>query len=393
MSGMPVVGPRDAEVALPDGVGPAATFSGSLEERGGQATRRYGARVRPFSVVRGSKRILLYYEALTRLAVRCGEQDAMVYLPFALAKCRRGAKEPRLLMRRDGRGELESAVLLDEYVLLGIPTGIYVPIGLAGQQTMLVQDGLRSRLAEEVAVFLMRGCGLVVQLSVRDGEFAYLEGRGLGRFRWTTDARTVIQTLPLADTVDGTLALLGARTRRNLRHFRRLAEAELRATFETKVELSESEFLELNRHTLYPVPLKAARCRYGWAWKTPQNFLVGLRGGDGSWLSLLGGRRQGGCTVVDWQMNINTLPAYSLGTVMRAFLLEHEIAQGTRRMTFDGGTPHSMHRAFELEAVTDLLLTRWFMPLGLLRRLIPPRLPEGHVLRKMLLSSTVAWRS
>ena len=117
--------------------------------------------------------------------------------------------------------------------------------------------------------------------------------------------------------------------------------------------LSESEFLALNHRSLYPYLPWIVRWRFRYARKLPGSVFAGLRAKDGSWLSMIGGRRLNGTIYVDWQMNLKDFPAFSIGTALRAYLLEHEIARGTQMMTFEDGTPHTMNRAFVPENVTN----------------------------------------
>src|ERR1035438_4053551 len=93
----------------------------------------------------------------------------------------------------------------------------------------------------------------------------------------------------------------------------------------------------------------------------------GVRAADGRWLSLVGGRRRPGAVALDWQMNLAGLQRYSLCTAMRAFLLEYEIAQGTRRVFFEGGTPHSMRHSFACTDVVDIIVQRRSASAWLLR--------------------------
>ena len=68
--------------------------------------------------------------------------------------------------------------------------------------------------------------------------------------------------LPLEETFDKTLAKIGTRTRRNMRYYRKRAEAELGCVFLPVVEMDEREFLNFNRECMYAVPAKVASWRY-----------------------------------------------------------------------------------------------------------------------------------
>jgi hypothetical protein len=199
----------------------------------------------------------------------------------------------------------------------------------------------------------------------------------------------------LADTLDQTLAALGRHTRRNFRAYRRRAEADLGAEFVAHVEMSLEEFLEVNRRSTNPAPESLTEWRYGFHGRTtPEDgtMFAGIRAADGRWLSLIGGRRHGSTTEIDWQMNLAGLPRYSLSTVMRAYLLDHEIALGTRRLMFPGGTPHPMRNALGSSRITDIVAVRrrsaraWL--LGRLSRWI---FPETNLLHTALRDEGMIW--
>ena len=128
-----------------------------------------------------------------------------------------------------------------------------------------------------------------------------------------------------------------------------------------------------------------------------RRFLTGLRGPDGQWLSLAGGWRQDGTTVLHWQMNRAGMEKHSIGTVMRSYLLEDEIARGASRLLIFGGTPHSMRHAFAQEPVSDLILqrqglrakvtcaaARWFSRHG-------SRLGRANFLAELLSNPSLCW--
>jgi hypothetical protein len=197
----------------------------------------------------------------------------------------------------------------------------------------------------------------------------------------------------MASSFDGTVASMGSHTRRNLRHFRRLAESKFGATFVPEADLSEAEFLALNRRSLYPILPWMAKWRFRYARGSSGTVFAGLRTNDGSWLSMIGGRRRQGTTYIDWQMNVKDFPAFSIGTALRAYLLEHEVARGTQLLTFEDGTPHSMNQAFVPEDVTDLLLARPSLSPNILRN-VASRIPlKRNVLTGTILADTLIWHT
>jgi hypothetical protein len=186
---------------------------------------------------------------------------------------------------------------------------------------------------------------------------------------------------------------MGAHTRRNLRAARRRAQSVLGATFVIDPGLSESEFLAMNRTCLYPVSSEDAQRRFRSLQTLQGSLFAGLRDRDGRWLSLFGGRHHNGTTFIDWQMNISDLPAFSIGTAARAYLLEHEIERSTSFLVFEGGTLHLMRRAFLQQDVSGLLLARPFLSPYILRNVVGRILPKTNPLAKSMLANTLVWHS
>jgi hypothetical protein len=341
----------------------------------------------PFITVHGHKNVLALHQKLSDLADRCGQGGVMDYLPFFLSTCRFGGKVPHLLLLPDSAGELRAAALFYEYGIGSFSSGIFVPSDHCGERSVLAPEPLRSLVARQAAESLLdRGAHLVF-LTLRNGDFSSIQSARTCASR----RRIALRTLPMASTFDATVAGMGSHTRRNLRHFRRLAEAEFGATFVPEADLPESKFLALNRHSLYPVFRWVAKWRFRYARGVPGSLFAGLRAADGSWLSLIGGRRRDGITYLDWQMNVKAFPAFSLGTAMRAHLIEHEVARGTRMLTFEDGTPHSMNRAFVPENVSDFILARRLLSPSVLRGLAARMPLKSNVLASTIREETLVW--
>jgi len=78
--------------------------------------------------------------------------------------------------------------------------------------------------------------------------------------------------------------------------------------------------------------------RYRLLRENSEFFCMGLRLPDDEWLSILCGWRLNQVTYVDFQMNDMHYKKESISAVMRAFLLEHEIACKQKSIHFVGGT-------------------------------------------------------
>lgn len=55
-------------------------------------------------------------------------------------------------------------------------------------------------------------------------------------------------------------------------------------------------------------------------------------------------------------MNRSGLAKYSVRTVMPSYLIECEIEMGTKRLFFEGGTPHPMRHWFLSEKAMDIVV-------------------------------------
>ena len=358
------------------------------------------------SELRGLEAVLRLQPRLAALAARSGQLGAVDYLEYFLTGPYVGEKTPCLFLvhadSQDSRSPRESAtqalfgaVLLFEYRVRGLRTGIYITDDDGGERTVLGPPGDRARIAAHLVTWLLESGARLLLLSLQAESTALQSAMQSAQARshlWATRRRELRSYLPLLPTYDETLARMGKHTRRNLRAFHRRAESELSAIFVESPELTEEQFLVLNRRCSYPVPEAVASWRYRTVNSLEGGFTVALHSAtSGGWLSLLGGRRHHGTTEIGWQMNRADLEAYSLGTAMRSSLIEHEVARGTRQLFFEGGTPHSMQSAFLPTPVLDLMVSSSSPASALLRRVAPHFLPEKNFLREMLRDPDLRW--
>jgi hypothetical protein len=330
-------------------------------------------------IVRGCDSILRLQGVLAALSERCGQPGVMDDVGYFLSKpgtLRRVphlllfSKSPVLDLERLTAEDLLGAVLLYRYVVLGCGIGIFSTNDRSGRGTLVAPAALRSGLAEMASRSLMDRGVLAVLISFREGDGANSNtgastGQPLGgstaddkTARWVWRERETPDYLPLEQTFDGTLATIGTRTRRNMRYYRKRAEAELGCVFLPRVEIGRREFLDFNRECMYAVPAKAASWRYQSLQHLETPLFMGVKDGKGRWLSLLGGRRHHNGTEILWQMNRSGLSAYSLSIVMRSYFMEHEIAHGMTKLYMEGGTAHPMRFSFVNDKVTDLVVVR-----------------------------------
>ncbi len=364
--------------------------------------------VRPAGIrlVSGRAAVLAMHGALVDLSARCGQTGAMDYLAYFLSVPATAEKIPHLILFTSARTPassgvsvpaLEAAVLVHEYQKLGFGLGVFVGDDMAGERSVIAPPGLRGKTIALAAQELMSKGAQMVLLSYKDrlpqrDELSLGDERKKGRWAWSRITRDMALHLPLEGTLDATLATLGKHTRRNLRTYRRRAESGLNCTFIPEAELKEVEFLAFNRACAYPAPEELALWRYNSLQNLPGRLFAGLRAGNGDWLSLVAGRTHHGSTKVDWQLNRDGFPSYSLSTVLRAYLLEYEIDRGTRELCFEGGTPHSMRHSFVPQTVSDLIVLRRGVRAFLLRRYAHSYLPETNFLAQTLSNASLRWQ-
>ncbi len=363
-------------------------------------------------VVMGAAAITALQPALVELSLRCDQRGAMDHLPYFLSWASALKKKPYLILLGTtweqalaSPARLQGALLIFEYRLFGFGTRLFATDDTTGRRTLVAPPASRSQAARLAVETLMRLGAQSVLITVAeshgDGEDrTYLEPeRGqaapiepVTTWRAATRSREIPSYLPLEASYDATLARIGQRTRSNLRYYRRRAEAQLGARFVAAVEIERADFLNFNRNCAFTVDDQLANWRFDAIPSTPGMFLAGVRGGDGGWLSLVCGRRFHDMVEIDWQMNRADLPAASLGTVMRAYLIEHEIGLGMRQLYIEGGTPHAMRHSFVVEPVRDLLVLRRSGLVPLLRRVAARFLPKTNFLLDVLSEPGLTWR-
>jgi hypothetical protein len=360
-------------------------------------------------VVRGCDSILRLQRVLADLSARCGQPGVMDDVGYFLSKPGTLKRIPHLLLFSKAPGldlervtanDLVGAVLLYKYMVLGCGIGTFSTNDRSGRGSLVAPVALRSAMAKMVSHRLMDHGALAVLISFRDGDGSNKEGvneSGLSRdfeaadknARWVWRERETPDYLPLEETFDGTLARIGHRTRRNMRYYRKRAEAELGCVFLPDVRIDKREFLDFNRDCMYAVPAKAAGWRYDSLKSLEVPLFMGTKDREGRWLSLLGGRRHNGGTEILWQMNRDGLSAYSLSIVMRSYFIEHEVRHGMTKLYMEGGTGHPMRFSFVNDKVTDLVVMRRSQLALLVPKLVKLFIKPDNELALMLLDKSL----
>jgi hypothetical protein len=361
-----------------------------------------------FLALRGRAAILRMQPVLVRLSALCEQTGAMDYLEYFLTGTDNLKKIPYVVLVGKRRGpavaelraeDLKGAVLVYEYKVLGMPSRIFTTSDFNGSRGVIAPQAERTKISASVGRYLMSNGAQVVMLTYA-GEGDETSSRcfdgsipGDEKRLWTTQTREVGATIVLEKTVDQTLAAMGKHTRRNLRYYRRRAEAELGCLFEGDVKnmLDKAQLIELNEASTHPVSDTVLERRYSTMKELDGLFCVGVKRPDGQWISLLGGRRHHGISEIDWQMNRGGLERYSVGTMIRAYLIQHEIEIGTCRLYFEGGTPHSMRHSFVSEKAVDIVVAKRSLFVSLLRRVAHWSPPRNNFLLQTLVDPALRW--
>ena len=352
-------------------------------------------------IVRGRNAILRMREMLVELSARCDQHGAMDHLEYFLSRPKFANKIPCLILfcsvcPPTSPDEIEGAILLYEYQVSGFGCRVFVADYHGGDRTVIAPAQFRAQIASLGCRALLSRGALAVQLTYQTelskaNESFIHAANGNPRWWRATSVRAMHGYVPLEDTYDATLANFGKHTRRNLRASRRHAEAKLGYTFVADPVMSKKEFMAFNRVSAYPVSEELASWRHDAMKLLPECLFLGLRDSSGQWLSVIGGRRHQYGTFVEWQMNRADMTSFSLGTLMRSHLLEHEVERGCKRLYLVGGTSHSMKFAFGMEHFVDLVTLRRALPAFLLRRFARPLMLEETFLVQAIADPKLKW--
>ncbi|HTH54096.1 MAG TPA: hypothetical protein VL495_09105, partial [Edaphobacter sp.] len=279
----------------------------------------------------------------------------------------------------------------------GCRAGVFATDDTTGRRNLMAAADRRSSIAFKAVRELMRRGAHTVLVSFQheaetvDPALVSLLGGVPTGTHWASRERETQGYLPLRKDFEESIAPMGKKTRINLRYYRKMVENELGARFAPEASISREDFLELNRASAFAVSDETAVWRHESLKLLAEPVLAGIKDRDGRWISMAGGRRFNRWLEVHWLMNRNDLPAYSLSTVIRAYLIDNEAALGSERIYFQGGTIHSIRSAFQAEKVTDLVVMRRALRAPM-RLFVERMLPEDNMLRQVLLDKELEWR-
>jgi hypothetical protein len=358
--------------------------------------------------VSGRDAVLRLERQLEEFSARCGESGAMHDLAYFLSKPGALPRIPHLLLvgtadlnvEWPSLEDLLGVLLIFEQRVSGFGLGAYATNDRSGRSTLIAMPSDRARVAGLTSRALLdRGAHLILMSyradtpeSSREGEASLLtpeHGKSVGR--WARRERSIPGYLPLATDYDATLAMVGQRTRRNLRYYRRRAESVLGCVFLPDVHITRAELLDFNDECMYAPSAEVAGWRYDSLQELSEPVFMGIKDREGRWLSMLGGRRYHGRSEILWQMNRGGFAAHSLATIMRSYYLEHEVAHGSSRLYMEGGTPHTIRNSFVPEYLTDLVVVRRSLAATVMRSVALRYISRENELSHMLGAKDLEW--
>ena len=335
----------------------------------------FDAGARTTQLIIGERKLRAYFPSIRQLRLRCGQQDDRTTDPqyFITANTLKERRVAAVLIHL--HHELEACVLLYELRRHQIGLGILRLGDYVGESLIISPEEFRARYVLLAAQALLRhrtfhGLSLTMKASLAD--CIQLMGPQ-NKYRMLSE-RSTAHLLPLEKTYEAMLDGMGPRTRRSLAGKRRQLEMSKDIVFSPL--LAPAQALEV-MFALQPrsLPNRAtrfyqARCRL--LLENPEFFSMGIRLPDGTWLSILSGWRRNRVTFVDLQMNDMNFKKESISAVMRAFMLEHEIACRQELINFVGGCSLLLRRYCQpVEVCTDVFLWRPCLRATLFRLMTP----------------------
>jgi hypothetical protein len=302
----------------------------------------FDPRVITTELVIGERNLRNFFPAIRELRLRCGQQDDLITEPrYFIAANTQNRRLAAVLIRH--HQQLEACALFYEPYKFGIGLGIVRGGGYTGENLVVGPVEFRLqylRLAVQALLQHWRFLGVRFTLD------ECLEVMGPeNRYRHFS-ARTAQNELPLESTYAATLSAMGRRTRRSLAGMRQKLEENANVAFLPSLDPAQAleAMLRLQNRSLAKRITAFYRARYRLLQESPEFFSMGLRLPSGVWLSILSGWRRNRVTYIDLQMNDMHFKRQSISAVMRAFMLEHEIACKQELINFVGGTSLLLRR-------------------------------------------------
>lgn len=326
---------------------------------------------------------MLQRDEISALRIRTGQAgDPTTDLDWFVRMTLGHSRNPWLVLLSDHR-RCVAAMLLAERRILGFPSGYVKAEGMDEGFLICYPEKRSEYLSLMLTGLFSRNSALIAHVTqLANSGTAYsgpAENAGL-KVEWKQGI--FHNRVKLLETFDKTLAQYGAHTRRNIRYYLRKARAEgSRFIGRLTSEESFEAVMELQGYATHRVNVESVLGREAAMQAVPGSFALGVKGADGSWQSYLTGWRRARQTFVYWQMNRVIDKSSSMGTAMRAFLMEVEIARGASEIIFVGGSSAVFKRCCEVDQSVHLIVRRKGLRGWALSRLLERTVVAGHPLR------------
>jgi hypothetical protein len=341
---------------------------------------------RTTDLILGEPKLRQFLQEIRDLRLHCGQQDDLTTDPeyFIAANTSRVRRVAAVLIRRDQ--ELEACVFFIEHCIIGVGLGLLEGGDGAGEGLVVGPEPFRVEyvhLAAQALLRFWRIHGVSLRICAPFDHCIDVMGPK-SRYRIFVD-RVAPRKLPLESTYRKMLAAMGPRTRRSLAGKRRRLEESAQVVFLSALEPAAAleAMLQLRRRAMPSRSAKFYRARYRMLCERPEFFCMGMCLPNGAWLSVLSGWRRDRVTYVDVQMNDQRFKKESLSAVMRAFMLEHEIACKQQCIDFVGGTSLLLRRyCYPIEPCTDIFLWRPGLR-AILSKMVYPLLKRNSIYERI----------
>lgn len=308
----------------------------------------------------GNRELHTHVAEIRHVRELCGQEDDLTTDPeyFIAANALANRRCAAVLIRRDQ--ELEACVFFYEHTRFGIGLGLFRGGDYIGESLVAGPERFRAEyvsLASEALLRTRRIHGVSITIKASMADCIELMGPASDSRRFL--GSEVRHKLHLESTYEGMLASLGPRTRRSLAGKRQQLEKNCNVSFLSSLEPEQSleAMLALEAKSMYRLAGAFFQARDQLLRAKGEFFSMGLRLPEGAWLSVLSGWRRNRVTYVDLQMNDMHYKKESISAVMRAFLLEHEIALAQESINFVGGSSLLLRRYCEpIEPCTDIFM-------------------------------------
>jgi hypothetical protein len=295
---------------------------------------------RDLQLVMGNRGLLACLAEIRELRRRCGQEDDLTTEPeyFIAANTVENKRCAAVLIRRNR--QLEACVLFYEHTRLGVGLGLFRGGDYMGESLVVAPEALRLHYVHLATQALLKRWRIHgVSLTVKAPVDSCIQVMGPQTNARRLSTAEIKHTLPLARTYEGLLARLGPRTRRSLAGKRQQLEKSANVQFVPALDPDQAleVMLALEAKSIRQRATKFYHARYRLLRVNSDFFSMGLRMPNGPWLSILTGWRRNGVTYVDLQMNDMNYKRESISAVMRAYMLEHEIARKQEMVNFVSG--------------------------------------------------------